>query len=108
MFSAGLNYLVIMAASDNLPIPLPQISLREEYDDWAFLYNPDTGNAVGLSPTGVTIWRALAEGKDLSGIIQTLSDEYEGLPEKPEDEIRSFCAEIVRLGYAHDSRLDDD
>ncbi len=89
-----------MVVADILPTPLTRISLREEYDDWAFLYDPDTGNTVGLSPTGVTIWHALVSGKELDGIIQILSDEYEGLPENPEDEIRSFCDEIVRLGYA--------
>ena len=28
----------------------PVISLREEFDDWALLFNPDTGRVVGLTP----------------------------------------------------------
>ena len=83
-----------------LPSVLPQISLREELDDWALLFNPDTGKAVGLTPTGVTIWRCLAAGNNLSGIIQALTDEFDPIPEDPEEDIQYFCDLIVRLGYA--------
>ena len=86
--------------SFSLPSILPQISLREEFDDWALLFNPDTGKAVGLNPTGVTIWKCLAAGMDLSEIIKTLGDEYEPLPQDPNEDICLFCEEIVRLGYA--------
>ena len=89
-----------MTDSFSLPSVLPQISLREEFDDWALLFNPDTGKAVGLNPTGVTIWRCLADNKDLTGIIQSLTDEYDPLPEDPAEDIHSFCDQIIRLGYA--------
>ena len=89
-----------MADQFTLPSVLPQISLREEFDDWALLFNPDTGKAVGLNPTGVTIWRYLADNKDLTSIIQVLNDEYDPLPEDPAEDIHSFCDQIIRLGYA--------
>jgi hypothetical protein len=89
-----------MTESFTLPSVLPLISLREEFDDWALLFNPDTGKAVGLNPTGVTIWKCLAEGRDLSGIIQVMDEEYEPLPDDPAEDIRSFCEQIIRLGYA--------
>jgi SynChlorMet cassette protein ScmD len=44
------------------PIANPLIVLREEFDDWAILFDPDTGNAFGLNPTGVFIWKHL-DGK---------------------------------------------
>jgi len=83
-----------------IPVPNPQISLREEFDDWALLFNPDTGKAVGLTPTGVTIWKSLTEGKDINGIIAAFQDEYEDLPEDLTTDITSFFDQIVRHGYA--------
>jgi SynChlorMet cassette protein ScmD len=41
------------------PIANPYIMLREEFDDWAILFNPDTGRGFGLNPTGVYIWKLL-------------------------------------------------
>ena len=43
-----------MADSISLPSVLPQISLREEFDDWVLFFNPDTEKAVGLNPSGMT------------------------------------------------------
>ena len=82
-----------MTEQITLPSPLPQISLREEYDDWALLYNPDNGRSVGLTPTGVRIWESLSAGKDLDGIIQTLTKKFEPLPEDNQKDIQA--------GYAH-------
>ena len=31
------------------PIANPLIVLREEFDDWAILFDPDTGDAFGLN-----------------------------------------------------------
>lgn len=84
-----------------IPTPHPQISLREEFDDWALLYNPDNGRSVGLTPTGVSIWQSLSKGKNLDGIIQALTKEFDPLPEDIMEDIRTFCDQIVRAGFAH-------
>lgn len=92
---------MIMTEPITLPTPHPQISLREEFDDWALLYNPDNGRSVGLTPTGVSIWQSLSVGKDLDGIIQALTEEFDPLPEDVNEDIRTFCEQIVRAGFAH-------
>ncbi|HWQ63305.1 MAG TPA: PqqD family peptide modification chaperone [Methanospirillum sp.] len=89
-----------MSDNNSLPQVHPNVSLREEYDDWALLFNPDTGDTVGLTPTGVTIWKSLTEGKDMSGIMSALSQEFEDLPDNPEKDILVFFDEIVTLGFA--------
>ena len=38
------------------PVANPLIVLREEFDDWAVLFNPDTGAAAGINSMGVAIW----------------------------------------------------
>nr|WP_319538597.1 PqqD family peptide modification chaperone [uncultured Methanospirillum sp.] len=89
-----------MSSNDSLPEILPQISLREEYDDWAFLYNPDTRATVGLTPSGVTVWKCLIEKKDLAGIKKALSEEFGDLPDDLETDIRAFLDQVVDLGFA--------
>lgn len=78
----------------------PVISLREEFDDWALLFNPDTGRVVGLTPTAVTIWKYLVQGEGLDAIVKRINAEYEDTPETVEEDIRSFCADLVKHGYA--------
>lgn len=90
-----------MTESITFPTPYAQISLREEFDDWALLYNPDNGRSVGLTPTGVTLWQSLSEGKDLNGIIKALKEEFDPVPEDITEDIKAFCDQITRAGFAH-------
>ena len=41
------------------PIANPLSVLREEFDDWALLFDPDSGKVVGLNPVSVFIWKRL-------------------------------------------------
>ena len=43
----------------NKPAANPLIVLREEFEDSAILYNPDSGSTFGLNPLGVFIWKRL-------------------------------------------------
>ncbi len=63
------------------PIANPLIVLREEFDDWAILFDPDTGNAFGLNPTGVFIWKHLDGKNGVEDIIKKLQDEADDVPE---------------------------
>jgi SynChlorMet cassette protein ScmD len=85
-------------------IPVPRvksmISLREEFDDWALLFNPDTGKVVGLTPSAVTIWKCMTQGSSYEAIVTTIRDEFENTPQDPEEDIRNFFADTIRHGYA--------
>ncbi|PWR73221.1 PqqD family protein [Methanospirillum lacunae] len=60
-----------------------------------------TGHSCStLTPTEVTIWKSLNEGKDLKGIIAAIQDEYENIPEDLTEDIKNFFDQIVRLEYA--------
>ena len=41
------------------PIRSPHVILRQEFDDWAILFDLDTGYGFGLNPTGVYLWKLL-------------------------------------------------
>ena len=41
------------------PIANPLVVLREEFDNWAVLFNPDTADAMGINPVGVVVWKLM-------------------------------------------------
>jgi SynChlorMet cassette protein ScmD len=80
------------------PVANPLIVLREEFDDWAILFDPDTGNAFGLNPTGVFIWKLLDGKHGVEDIVNRLSDEAEDVPEDAGEHARQFIASLEAQG----------
>ena len=64
--------------SNQKPIANPLIVLREEFEDWAILFNPDKGTAFGLNPTGVYIWKFLDGEHSLDDLFQHLRRDQSG------------------------------
>ncbi|MFQ5944331.1 MAG: PqqD family peptide modification chaperone [Anaerolineales bacterium] len=81
------------------PVPNPVVVLREEFDDWAVLFNPDTAQAVGLNPVGVAVWKLLDGRSTLGGIADRLAEQFDGVHESVQDELASFAAELAEGGY---------
>jgi SynChlorMet cassette protein ScmD len=80
------------------PIANPQIVLREEFDDWAILFDPDTGNAFGLNPTGVFVWKLLDGKHCVDDIVKRLRAEAEDVPEDAGEHARQFIASLEQQG----------
>ena len=80
------------------PIANPLIVLREEFDDWAILFDPDTGNAFGLNPTGVFIWKLLDGRHDTEAIVNRLREEADDVPEDAAEHTRQFIASLEQQG----------
>jgi len=80
------------------PIANPLIVLREEFDDWAILFDPDTGNAFGLNPTGVFIWKHLDGKHGVEDIVKNLHDEADDVPGEASDHVRQFIASLEQQG----------
>lgn len=59
-------------ADQNNPRTNPLVVPREEFDDWAVLFDPDTGNAYGLDPVGVFIWKRLDGSHTIKNILKEL------------------------------------
>lgn len=79
----------------------PNIVLREEYDDWAVLFDPDTGKTCGVSPTGVFIWKQLDGSKSKAEILQALGEVCEtGLPDEAADDYDKFIEQLLEAGLA--------
>jgi SynChlorMet cassette protein ScmD len=68
--------------NDEKPIANPVVVLREEFDDWAILFDPDSGNAFGLSPTGVYMWKHLDGEHTIDEMLTTLRGDAADVPEE--------------------------
>ncbi|MCD5401061.1 SynChlorMet cassette protein ScmD [candidate division NPL-UPA2 bacterium] len=82
------------------PVANPLIVLREEFDDWAILFDPDTGNGFGLDPVGVFIWKRLDGSHTLEDIVKKLRQDCEGVPEGAQAHVKEFVEDLVRRGLA--------
>ncbi|GAG48199.1 unnamed protein product, partial [marine sediment metagenome] len=82
-------------AEKDKPIVNPLIVLREEFDDWAILFDPDTGNAVGLNPVGVFIWKLLDGSHTVEDILKKLRESCEKVPKEVEDHFKDFIQSLV-------------
>ncbi len=82
------------------PIANPLIVLREEFDDWAILFDPDTGDGFGLNPISVFIWKHLDGKHTVQDILRELGKTCKDMPENAEQEIKDFINELFEKGYA--------
>lgn len=86
--------------SEDKPIANPQIILREEFDDWAVLFDPDTAQGFALNPVGVLIWKRLDGKHGLGDIVRSVRERCEDVPEDVEEHCREFVAGLVKQGLA--------
>lgn len=87
-------------ADNDKPIANPMIVLREEFDDWAILFDPDSGRALGINPVGVFVWKRLDGKHDINDILKELNENCEDVPPEAEEDIRSFIQSLVENGLA--------
>ncbi len=82
------------------PVANPLVVLREEFDDWAVLFDPDSGNAFGLNPVGVFIWKRLDGRHAIEDIQKELRQNCEEMPRAAETHLKDFIQSLVEQGLA--------
>src|ERR1035438_2749201 len=85
--------------STDRPIANPIVVLREEFDDWAVLFNPDTADAVGTNPVGVAVWKRMDGKKRLEDIVSEIKNNFEGTPDAAFKEIAVFVNTLEEKGF---------
>ncbi|OGW85562.1 MAG: SynChlorMet cassette protein ScmD [Omnitrophica bacterium RIFCSPLOWO2_01_FULL_45_10] len=78
----------------------PIVVLREEFDDWAILFNPDTGDAFGLNPVSVFIWKHLNGKNGVDDIVKKLRPCCKGVPYDADTHTNKFVDDLVTKGMA--------
>ena len=77
----------------------PNIVLRTELDDWGSLFDPDTGETRGISPTGIFIWERLDGTRTKEQILAEMVEAYEDIPENSSEEYDEFITSLQEKGY---------
>lgn len=83
-----------------MPLANAMIVLREDYDDWAILFNPDDGQSFVLNPVSVFIWKHLDGKHTAADIVAGIRREFREVPEHAEASVRAFMDELIDRGYA--------
>jgi SynChlorMet cassette protein ScmD len=81
------------------PIANPVAVLREEFDDWAVLFNPDTADAVGVNPVGVAIWKLMDGRRSLEQIASRIRDDFAEVPDAVVEEVSGFVEDLEKRGF---------
>ena len=82
------------------PIANPIVVLREEFDDWAVLFNPDTADTVGTNPVGVAVWKRMNGNRTLADIVSEIQNDFKDTPDTVFNEITAFIDRLAKHGFA--------
>ena len=85
---------------NDMPEANPLLVLREEFDDWAVLFDPDTGNGFGLNPVSVFVFNCLDGKHTLKDIYVELCENIDEVPEDAVKDIEEFVDVLLKKGYA--------
>jgi len=78
----------------------PDVVLREEDEDGALIYNPDTDQIKVINPTGLFIWQQCDGSKDLAGIVSAMRESYDEVPEdEVSEQVEKFIDDMVNTGF---------
>ena len=77
----------------------PLLVFREEFDDWAILFDPDTGDALGINPMGVFVWKRLDSYHAIQDIQKEVRDLYDNVPNEANDQIKEFIQELIKKKF---------
>jgi SynChlorMet cassette protein ScmD len=81
------------------PVANPIVVLREEFDDWAVLFNSDTADAVGTNPVGVAVWKLMDGKRSVEDIVSEIRNSFEDTPDAVSKEIPAFVNTLAESGF---------
>lgn len=82
------------------PVANPIVVLREEFDDWAVLFNPDTADAVGTNPVGVAVWKRMDGKRSIEEIVSEIKNSFEDTSDAVSKEVVAFVNRLAENGFA--------
>ncbi len=77
----------------------PDVVLREEDEDGALLFNPDTNDVKVINHTGLCIWNSCSKASNLADIIKAVKTDFDEVPEEVETETKEFVDFLVESEF---------
>jgi len=76
------------------------IILREEFDGWAILFNPENGDGFGTNQIGVFIFKQLDGKNTISDIVLGLKTNCDDVPDNAKKYVQAFVDTLLEKGLA--------
>lgn len=73
---------------------------REEFDDWALLFNPDSSETFGMNHVSSFIYKHLNGKNSIESIVDKLSAECHEVPPDVNSLVMEFIQSLVDNGLA--------
>ena len=78
----------------------PAIVLREEFYNWAILFDPDSGDTFGLNAVGVLIWKCLDGRHAIEDILKKMNQTFENVSADAKSHIEELIKALIQKGLA--------
>jgi len=85
---------------NSIPVANPLAILREDFDDWFVLFDPDLDTGFGLNSVGAFIWKRLDGRNTMQDIMAELRSSCANIPDEAECFVRDFIQHLVDKGLA--------
>lgn len=82
-----------------IPKKNPNIVIREEFDDWALLFNPESGKVYGINPTTVMIWQQIDGKSSIKEISGRIRDAFDKTPDNVDEDVNTIIENLAEIGY---------
>jgi SynChlorMet cassette protein ScmD len=92
-----------------VPIANPAVVLREEFDRYGLLFDPDYGNITVINPTGVAVWKLMNGKRNIENISIKICEQYSDVPDNVREQIVAFVKILENrglVGFEIDARED--
>jgi hypothetical protein len=78
----------------------PDVVLREEDEDGALLFNPDTNQVKVINNTALYIWKLCGSSCSLTELVANLKEAFDEVPaDQVEKDVQSFIADMIESGF---------
>lgn len=78
----------------------PDINVREEDEDGALLFNPDTDQVRMITKTGFYIWGLCSKEHSVSDIVTAFKNDYDDVPEQEiVADVEEFINKMLDAGF---------
>ena len=77
----------------------PAIGFREDFEDWAVLFDPNTTDAIGINPVGALVWKSLDGSRNVSDLVTAVRAAFDDVPDTVADEVSAFLDTLAQKGF---------
>jgi hypothetical protein len=83
---------------DTRLVPKPSVVLREEDDNYALLYDPESGSVRILNSTAAAIWNLIDGRRTVGEVMALLREAFEGLDASAETQLLRLIQGLYQVG----------